>query len=374
MRVIAAVLAAGNGTRFGGDKVRMRLGGKPVWKWSYDVFSKHPRIDGVVLVTNSENFESDKLIAENAFAVVLGGDTRKQSSLAALNAAGDADILLIHDGARPFLQDHAIDSCVNAISAVGAAATCIPVTDTVKQKIGDGLEHLPRESLVAMQTPQGATCAILREAHANIGDVTDDLAMIQSIGVPFDLVPGDEKTFKITTQVDFDRATSMLNQELEFRTGLGYDIHPFSTDVARDLWLGGVKFPDHPALDGHSDADVLLHAITDALLGAASLGDIGVHFPNTDARWAGASSRVFLSHAAILLRELGWTIVNIDASVIAETPKVMKQAAAIRKAIADEVNIDAERVSVKATTNEKLGSIGRSEGIAAFATATIKRL
>jgi 2-C-methyl-D-erythritol 4-phosphate cytidylyltransferase/2-C-methyl-D-erythritol 2,4-cyclodiphosphate synthase len=186
------------------------------------------------------------------------------------------------------------------------------------------------------------------------------------------LVPGEPGNFKITTPEDFLRAQGALGMS-ETRSGFGYDIHPFSEDAERALWLGGVHFPGHPGLEGHSDADVLLHAVTDSLLGAAALGDIGQHFPNTDPQWRGKASSHFLRHAATLLQAEGWSVVNIDATVVAESPKVMKRASEIRMAIADAVGCDAARVSVKATTNERLGSIGRSEGIAAFATATIRR-
>jgi 2-C-methyl-D-erythritol 4-phosphate cytidylyltransferase/2-C-methyl-D-erythritol 2,4-cyclodiphosphate synthase len=223
-----------------------------------------------------------------------------------------------------------------------------------------------------MQTPQAARADLFRTAYASIDkDFTDDLDVLQNAGIPFTLVAGDPTNFKVTTPADWQRAASLLGPP-ETRTGIGYDVHPFSQDKSRTLYLGGVAFPDTPALDGHSDADVLLHAVTDALLGAASLGDIGQHFPNTDPEWKGKPSLHFLRHAKDLLKARSWRIVNIDITLIAEFPKVMKKADEIRTTISAALDLELHRVSVKATTNERLGSIGRGEGIAAFAVATIR--
>jgi 2-C-methyl-D-erythritol 4-phosphate cytidylyltransferase/2-C-methyl-D-erythritol 2,4-cyclodiphosphate synthase len=196
------------------------------------------------------------------------------------------------------------------------------------------------------------------------------MALVEALGVHPEIVQGEPNNFKITTPEDLARARAIASPA-EVRVGIGYDIHPFSDDPSRKLFLGGVHFPDHRALDGHSDADVVLHAATDALLGAAGLGDIGQHFPNTDPRWRGAPSLTFLHHAGVLLAEAGWRIVNLDLTAIAESPKIMKKAPEIRSAIAQCLGIEDSRVSIKATTNERLGSIGRGEGIAAFATASI---
>lgn len=265
-----------------------------------------------------------------------------------------------------------IDDVVAAIREAGAAAAGLPVTDTIKQVVDGRVVTLPRETLFAMQTPQGATTSILRQAHAAAkADMTDEMALVEAIGVHPRIVPGDPENFKITTPSDLDRARAMVGSEV--RTGLGYDVHAFCDDPSRTLWLGGIAFPGHRPLLGHSDADVLLHAATDALLGAAALGDIGQHFPNDDARWRGEPSLTFLRHAAALLAEAGWQISNLDMTLIAESPKVMPHAVKIREKVAEALGIRADQVSVKATTNEKLGTIGRGEGIAAFATATIRR-
>lgn len=373
MRVVAAVLAAGRGSRFGCDKVAQPLGGKPVWRWAVDAFLAHPEVDEVVLVTAADRMDEMAALIPAGVTLVSGGDTRQASSRAALLAAADAEFLLVHDGARPFVSDRLISDVLAAVRTYGAAAAAVPVTDTIKRVTTEGISTLQRNELVAMQTPQGARTDLLRRAHAVAGgEQTDEMALLEAMGVVPHIVAGEPINFKITTPDDIVRARAHLGRG-ESRTGFGYDIHSFSTDPSRELWLGGVRFDGHAALEGHSDADVLLHAITDALLGAASLGDIGVHFPNNDPRWSGQRSAYFLTHAVALLAAEEWEVKHIDATVVAETPKVMARAAEIRAAIAEAAGIELSRVSLKATTNERLGSIGRSEGIAAMAVATIVR-
>ncbi len=374
MKIVAAVLAAGRSERFGSDKTEAILGGRPVWRWSLDTYLSHPEIDTVILVTAEHKLASVTDAIGDEVKVVVGGTTRQESSLAALKAAAGADVLLVHDAARPFVSHEIISRTIEAVKHSGAAAAALPVTDTVKEVIDSSVRTLDRSKLVAMQTPQGATVEILQQAHAgSTGEFTDEMALIEALGVHPVIVTGEPNNFKITTPEDLARARSLVGPS-ETRVGIGYDIHPFSTDPNRQLFLGGVHFPDHAALDGHSDADVLLHAATDALLGAAGMGDIGQHFPNTDPRWRGEPSLTFLKHAASMLASAGWRIVNLDMTAIAESPKIMKKALEIRTAISECLEIDLSRVSVKATTNERLGSIGRSEGIAAFATASIQTL
>ena len=369
MSVVAAILCAGSGIRFGGDKLSLKLQGKSVWRWSYDAYRGHPSIDRTILVGSEANLAELAEVGE----AVLGGATRQASALAALRAAGDAEILVLHDGARPFVSADLIARTVEAAYRDGAAAAAVRITDTVKELHEGRLTTLDRSRLWAMQTPQAARTALLRRAHdAAKETATDDMALLEAIGVQPTLVEGDPQNMKITTQDDLWRLPPS-NREGETRTGMGYDVHSFSTDPTRVLMLGGVAFPDHPALEGHSDADALLHAATDALLGAATLGDIGVHFPPSDERWRGMASLHFLTHAAALLREEGWSVVNLDMTVIAESPKVMKRAPEIRGAVAGALDVEPGRVSLKATTNERMGFVGRGEGIAALAIATIRR-
>ncbi len=371
MKVVAAILAAGRGQRFGADKTQILLRGKPLWLYSYETYLNHPEVTGVGLVCSPDNLDQMQLASQNARFLTVGGDTRQESSKAALEHCKDAEIVLIHDAARPFVSPRVISDVIKAAAEHGAAAPGIPVTDTIKLRDSEGIRTLDRSSLIAMQTPQGARREILEEAFRQADSVfTDEMAMIEATGVSPSIVEGDTVNFKITTPEDLIRAAAYLGTP-ETRTGMGYDVHAFSTDESRPLMLGGVAFPGRPGLEGHSDADALLHAIVDSLLGSIGLGDIGTHFPNTDLRWKDEPSLTFLAHAGRLLKENGWRILNIDATVIAETPKVMKQSEAIRKTISHALDLDHARISVKATTNEKLGSIGRGEGIAALAISTV---
>lgn len=364
MSVVAAILCAGSGSRFGGDKLALRIHGKPVWRWSYEAYAAHPAINRTILVGSEGNLAELAPTGE----AILGGATRQASARAALDAAGDAEILVLHDGARPFVDADLIARTVEAARRDGAAAAAVRVTDTIKESHEGRLTTLDRTRLWAMQTPQAARTDLLRRAHeAANADATDDVALLEAIGVHATLVEGDIQNMKITTQAD------LLRLPGETRTGMGYDVHSFSSDPSRVLMLGGVAFPDHPALEGHSDADALLHAATDALLGAAALGDIGVHFPPSDERWRGMASLHFLGHAAGLLRQEGWSVVNLDMTVIAESPKVMKRSVEVRSTVAEALGVEPDRVSLKATTNERMGFVGRGEGIAALAIATIRR-
>lgn len=365
----AVILAAGSGSRFGADKTTLSLGGKPLWRWSYDAYASHPRVEGVGILGSASNLEALKTAREAAF-VDLGGTTRTESSRKAVDLCS-ADVILIHDAARPFVSHKVIDRVLDALESAPAVAAAVPCTDTIRRVQAGSTETPPRSELFAMQTPQGADRLLLKKAYSECtGEFTDEMAVLEAIGVQPVLVEGDPQNFKVTTPDDLSRAQAHLGFP-EYRTGLGYDIHPVAMDV-RPMMLGGVRF-EGPGLEGHSDADVVLHAVTDALLGAASMGDIGEHFPNTDPRWRGAASIQFLEHAAKLLAEEGWTVVNLDVSIVAEFPKVMPKADAMRSAMAGAVGVEPGRVSIKATTNEKLGAIGRGEGVAAFAVATIRR-
>ncbi len=369
MRTIAVILAAGSGTRFGADKTQMVLHGKPLWRHSFDTYLNHPDVDGVGLIGSSENVDQLRAGAPEAIFVELGGATRTHSSRKAVELA-PCDRILIHDAARPFVSSEVISRVLAALTGSPAAAAAVKVTDTIRFVTPDGTTTPDRNALFAMQTPQGAHHSVLAQAYSeNTGEFTDEMALLESVGIQPKLVDGDPRNFKVTTPEDFLRAQSSFGFP-ETRTGLGYDIHPVATD-GRPMMLGGVHF-EGPGLEGHSDADVVLHAATDALLGAAALGDIGEHFPNTDPRWRGAPSSQFLAHAVELLRSNGWEVVHLDISVVAEFPKIMPKANQIRGVISEILGVEVSRVSIKATTNERLGAIGRNEGIAAFAIATIR--
>ncbi|MCA1946654.1 MAG: 2-C-methyl-D-erythritol 4-phosphate cytidylyltransferase [Armatimonadetes bacterium] len=373
MKVAAVVLAAGSGTRFGGDKARAALAGRPLWRWSFDALRAHPRVDLVGLVVPGPAVAEYREEAPEAAFVVAGGQDRTASVRIGLaNTPDDCDVVLLHDAARPFPSEATIDRVIDAALRSGAAAPGLPVTDTVKRVAEDGVRTVDRDGLWTVQTPQGFRRELLVLAYESLrGSATDDLAAAEAIGCVPEIVPGNPDNLKITHPADLELARRLAASGPGIRTGLGYDIHRFSSDPDRCLVLGGVRFEGSPGLDGHSDADALMHAVTDALLGAASLGDIGVHFPNTDPRWRNAPSEVFLARAGELLKESGWSVWNIDVALVAERPKVVPRSAEIRANLARILGIPEDRVGLKATTNERLGAIGRGEGIACFAVATI---
>lgn len=370
MGVSAILLAAGRGVRFGADKTQILLRGRPIWHYAYQTLRTSPKVDEVVVVVSEDNEQAVRALAHEADAIVLGGSTRAESSRIGVEAATHPRVI-IHDAARPFVSRDVIARVVDALDHAEAAAAFVPVVDTIKQIDGDRVATLDRNRLIAMQTPQGVQRNLLLKAYDETRqEFTDEMSLMETIGIQPHLVPGDPANFKVTNPDDLLRAAGYLGAP-EIRTGLGYDIHPFAQDD-RPMILGGVAFEGR-GLEGHSDADVLLHAVTDAVLGAAALGDIGQHFPNSDPQWRGAASGLFLKHAARLVRESGWALINIDATLIAEQPKIMVKALEIRASIADLVGLDVSRVSIKATTNEQLGALGRSEGIAAFAVATVRQ-
>lgn len=363
-RVGAVVLCAGSSTRFGSDKLAATLFGKPVWRWSLDAFLNHPEVAEVVVVGERPPGEG--------YRVVPGGASRLASARAGIEAL-DTDLVLIHDGARPLVSADLISRVIAAAERTGASVPYLPITDTIKQRVGDRLETLDREALISVQTPQAGRRDEFLRAHAAATDAaTDDVSLLEVLGVHIEPVLADRSNIKLTTESDLARAYELLGIP-ETRTGLGYDVHAFSPDPSRPLWLGGVLFEGALGLDGHSDADALLHAITDAVLGAAALGDIGMLFPNTDARFKDMRSRIFLEEAIRRARAESWELVHLDATVLAEAPKLMPRAVEIRQTIADMAGLRLDQVSLKATTHEKLGAIGRGEGISAMAVATLRR-
>ncbi len=371
MRVAAILVAAGRSERFGQDKLWLPFRSGPLWASSYSVLSRCPGVEGVGLVVAAGREAEFSALAAGALFVVPGGASRQESVARGLAAVPEGfDAVLIHDAARPFLTPDVVDRVLAGVRRSGAAYPAVPVTDTVRQVGSNGVATLDRSTLLAVQTPQGARLELLREAHElATGESTDDIALIEAIGHPAEAVEGDPANVKVTDPADLSRILGAV----ETRTGLGYDIHAFSADPDRPMWLGGVEFDDRPGLDGHSDADALLHAVVDALLGAAGLGDIGVHFPNSDERWRGRESGHFVREAGRMVGEAGWEIVHVDASVMAERPRVMGRRHEICERIAGLLGIDPSRVSVKATTNEGLGAIGRGEGVACLAVATLAR-
>lgn len=374
---IVLVLAAGKGKRLPGDapKQYRDLGGAPVLRHALDAFTRHPRVDAVRVVYDpADRAHYDRAAAGlDLLDPVAGGAERQDSvrlGLESLAMRGPTRVL-IHDGARPFPDADLIDRLIDALDAAPGAIAAIPVVDTLWREAAGAVETLvPRERLWRAQTPQAFRYAEILAAHrAAAGQkLTDDAAVAQATGLRVSLVMASEANFKITTEADLARAARVVARG-DIRVGTGFDVHKFGPGDA--VWLCGVRVPHDAALDGHSDADVGIHALVDAILGALGEADIGAHFPPTDPRWKGASSDRFLAHAAELVRRRGGEIRHVDVTLICERPKIGPHRDAMRAKLAEIIAIDVSRVSVKATTTEGLGFTGRREGIAAQAAATV---
>jgi 2-C-methyl-D-erythritol 4-phosphate cytidylyltransferase/2-C-methyl-D-erythritol 2,4-cyclodiphosphate synthase len=378
--VYALVVAAGRGSRFGGNlpKQYFPLGGVNVLRHAVARLVEHPLITNVLVVIRPE----DKTLFDNTFGglnvlpPVAGGATRQDSVRLGLEAlaAYRPDLVLIHDGARPFPDPQLVDRVINGLGQAPAAIPCLPLRDTIKRaEDGKIRETIDRSTLWRAQTPQGFYFDAILAAHRGaIGrNLPDDAAVAEAAGLVPLMVEGSEENLKVTTPEDLAAAERLIASRLgDIRVGQGFDVHPFAP--GDHLWICGVKIPHGMALAGHSDADVGLHALTDAVLGAIGAGDIGVHFPPSDPRWRGAASDQFLRHAAELARARGGTVAAVDVTIICERPKISPHRAAMIERIAAILGIAPDRVSVKATTTEKLGFTGRAEGIAAQAVATIR--
>ncbi len=365
-------MAAGRGTRAGGDipKQWQDLRGQSVLARSIAAFRSHPRIDQIILVIHPD--DADRAAALNV-DTCAGGDSRDASVRAGLEAlVGDPpDLVLIHDGARPLVPAAVIDRVIAALADHAGAAPALPVTDALwRGQNGLVTGTQGRDGLYRAQTPQGFHFDAILAAHrAHTGPAADDVAVARAAGLDVAHVTGDEANLKITHAADFARAAALLETVMEIRTGQGFDVHAF--EPGTHVTLCGVQVPHDAALKGHSDADVGMHALTDALYGALAEGDIGQHFPPSDPQWKGAASDIFLAHAAALSREKGFQISNVDVTLICEAPKIGPHAAAMRTALAAIMGLEVDRISVKATTSEQLGFTGRKEGIAAMAVATL---
>lgn len=376
-RITALIVAAGSGSRAGGeDPKQFRLvRGQPMLRHSYSALAEHPEIDRVV-VAIGEGQEQDAQAALSGLPpaiFVTGGATRRESvlnGLEAIAAAGGADFVLIHDAARPFLSAPIIDDLINALLEAPGAVPALPIVDSLARGDSALVETVVREHLWRIQTPQAFHFDAILQAHRNwTGDEpTDDARMLMANGHEVRIIAGDEALAKFTFASDF------AGQEMtpSIRSGSGFDVHRLVPN--EELWLCGIQIPHDKGLSGHSDADVAMHALTDAILGAMALGDIGDHFPPSDPQWRGASSDQFLAHAMQLARGQGYELANADVTIICEAPKIGPHKAAMRARLAEIMAVDAGRISVKATTTEMLGFTGRGEGIAAQAVATFEKL
>ena len=372
--IAVLIMAAGTGARFGGNtpKQYAPLLGRRVINWSIDLFQAHPKIGAIYVVTSSED------TTEFPHPTLTGGATRQESVRKALaQITKTPDIVLIHDAARPCLTkemlDRVIESCVHNRSAIPV----LPVVDTLRKIEPNGHSTIqPRDYLHATQTPQAFQFKDIFELHQKYAheNVTDDAALYELDKRTLSFCAGDPDNIKITHAHDLTRAEMILSQRRgDIRIGKGFDVHRLiPATPERPLMLGGLAIAHEMTLDGHSDADVLLHAITDAILGAITEGDIGLHFPPSDPRWKNASSDQFLKHAAQLVRNKGGIISHIDTMIMCEAPKISPHRDAIRQKIADILSLPINRISIKATTTEGLGFTGRKEGIAAEAVATLR--
>lgn len=389
------VVAAGRGERAGasieGPKQYRRIGGRPVIAHTLERFLGWKRSGPIIAVIHRDDhelFENMRLSLNNGNKIrtVNGGATRQQSVLAGLRALSElgASHVMVHDAVRPFLDDDLLNRVATCLDGGNAGVLpAMPMTDTLKRSNADGhvAETVPRAGLFAAQTPQAFALPVILDAHQRAAadgrdDFTDDASIAEWAGIPVQLVEGSADNVKLTVKRDIAMADARLSNAAllgpalpDVRTGNGYDVHQL--EPGDGVTLCGVFILHDQKLKGHSDADVALHALTDALLATCGAGDIGDHFPPSDPQWKGAPSRIFLEHAARIVRENGGTIMNADISLIAEAPKIGPHRQAMREKLSEILEITLDRCSVKATTNEKIGFVGRREGIAAIATATV---
>ena len=382
MHVTAIIAAGGSGRRLGAavPKQLLEIGGRTILERSVEAFASHPRVTDVIVALPPDLIAAQPswLDAMPSVSCVAGGARRQDSVAAAFDTVPQlADVVLVHDAARPFVSTELIDRCIESAWRFGGAIAAVPAIDTVKRVKPDGPDPVitgtvPRESIYLAQTPQGFRRNVLADAVAagRAGvEATDEASLAEHAGHAVRVVEGDPANVKITTAADWQQAQNRVASASISRVGTGYDLHRLVE--GRVLIIGGVAIPFEKGALGHSDADVACHAATDAILGAASLGDIGAHFPDSDPRWKDASSIELVRLAAALVRGAGYRIVNVDVVVVLERPKIAPHKQAIRQGLADAIGIAVEAVSVKGKTNEGVDAVGRGEAIAAHAVAMI---
>ena len=384
-RTTALIVAAGSGSRMGGSpKQYWRLSGRAVVAHSHAALGAHSAIERVLVLIGADQ-EEEFGVALGDAPHITGGATRRESvqrGLEWIAANGGADRVLIHDAARPTVPARVIDDLLLMLDSVPGAVPVLPVADTIavagpREDIARSLatvgDTLDRNTMMRVQTPQAFHFEAILAAHQDWpddADATDDAQMLRRAGGTVAAVLGDVALDKLTHPDDFRLAEARLGHSMRTRTAIGFDVHRLET--GEELWLGGVLIPHDKGLSGHSDADVALHAITDALLGTIAAGDIGTHFPPSDPQWRGADSAQFLQHAASLVTARGGVIDFVDLTLMCEAPKIGPHRAAMQARIAELLQLGVDQVSIKATTTERLGFTGRGEGIAAQAAATVR--
>ncbi|MBU1335198.1 MAG: bifunctional 2-C-methyl-D-erythritol 4-phosphate cytidylyltransferase/2-C-methyl-D-erythritol 2,4-cyclodiphosphate synthase [Alphaproteobacteria bacterium] len=386
--IAVIIVAAGRGERASADgssepKQYRPIAGVPMLARTTGAFLAVPEVTHVVTVIHPDHTQRHAALGlsdARLMKPVVGGEARQASVLAGLQALAPLrpDLVLIQDAARPFVTPKVIGDVIDALKHNDGALPALPITDTIKRS-ADGQQVTTtedRNQLFAAQTPQGFRFGQIFSAHMRASTIrrqfTDDAEIAEWAGLQVALVPGDRNNIKLTHPEDFARAERIISgdQVMETRVGTGFDVHPFEPGDA--VWLGGVCIPHDKKLKGHSDADVALHALTDAILGAIGEGDIGVHFPPSDMQWRGAASTVFLKHAGGLVAKAGGRIVNLDVTIVCEAPRIAAHVPAMQAVIGETLGIATTRIAVKATTSEQLGFTGREEGIVAMASASIE--
>lgn len=375
-KIIAVVLAAGRGTRAGGPipKQWQPLMGKPLIAWAIEPFMSNPLVSQVVVVHHKDDHALLSQLPTKILCVA-GGSKRDDSVRCALAAIKPLapDFVLIHDAARPCLDQSLLLKCIAAMLANGAAAPAVAVHDTLWRGTDQFLYTINRANVFRAQTPQCFAYALIESTHKSSQNITtDDVQMARAAGHAVTIVTGTEDNIKVTLPSDFARAEQILRGRMKIRVGNGFDVHQFGPGSA--LTLCGVTLPYKSRLVGHSDADVGMHAVTDAIYGALARGDIGQHFPSSDPQWRGAASDIFLKHSVTLASDMGFRIENVDCTLICEFPKIGPLAQSMRTRMAEIMGLDVDQVSIKATTSETLGFTGREEGIAAMASASLVSL
>ncbi|KEP71543.1 2-C-methyl-D-erythritol 4-phosphate cytidylyltransferase [Thioclava dalianensis] len=372
MSTAVIIVAAGRGTRAGGalPKQWQTLAGRPVLAHTLAAFEGVGRI---VVVLHPDEMDRGVALLGGRAVLCAGGETRAASVRNALELLDGSGVerVLIHDGARPLVSRDVIGGVLDALASYGAAAPALPVSDALWHgEDGEVSGTRSREGLWRAQTPQGFDFEAILKAHrAHRTEAADDVEVARAAGIAVAITQGSEDNFKITYAEDFARAERLIGGQMDIRLGHGYDVHAF--EEGDHVILCGVRVPHDRALKGHSDADVGMHALTDAIYGALAEGDIGRHFPPSDPQWKGAASEIFLDHAAKLADARGFRIGNVDVTLICERPKIGPHAGAMASELARIIGLEPARISVKATTSEQLGFTGREEGIAAIATVTL---
>ncbi|HEX8624652.1 MAG TPA: bifunctional 2-C-methyl-D-erythritol 4-phosphate cytidylyltransferase/2-C-methyl-D-erythritol 2,4-cyclodiphosphate synthase [Allosphingosinicella sp.] len=378
METIALLVAAGSGSRAGGGlpKQYRRLAGKPLLVHALEGLEQAGIANvRVVIGAGHETLYREAAGGRALPSPILGGSERQDSvrnGLEAVAAAGGSGSIFIHDAARPFLPAAVVARLRDGLAGAEGAVPVLPVVDTLARAEAELGEPVSRDGLVRVQTPQAFRFDAILAAHRQWrgGVATDDAQVARAAGLRVAAVAGDEALEKLTHEADFARAEARLAPAMTSRAGMGFDVHAFA--AGEDLWLGGIRIPHDRGLKGHSDADVLLHALADALLGAIGAGDIGDHFPPSDPRWRGAASSLFVEHARALVEARGGRIDHVDVTLICEAPRLAPHREAMRASVAGLLRLPPARVSIKATTTERLGFTGRGEGMAAQAIATVR--